>query len=129
MSANKPSLFSSLLSPLTGADRLALEKARLEAFLNAYPGEYCGFHEDGTVAYSDGFRALFGLQKIENVEDIQSALATVHTVTGIIYFLQFMAMGAHTLAMVLYFMVLMLLFFFMASILVIRRHFVPKVEA
>ncbi len=54
----KPSLFSSLLAPLTGSDQLVLEKERLEAFLNAFPGEYCGFHEDGSVAYSDGFCAL-----------------------------------------------------------------------
>ncbi len=74
--AEKPSLFSSLLSPLTGADRLAVEKARLEAFLNAFPGEYCGFHEDGSVAYSEGFKALLGLASVEAVEDIQAALST-----------------------------------------------------
>lgn len=74
--AQKQSLFSSLLAPLTGADQLALEKARLEAFLNAFPGEYCGFHEDGSVAYSDGFCGLLGLHGIEAVEDIQAMLET-----------------------------------------------------
>lgn len=72
----KASLFSSLLAPLTGADRLALEKARLEAFLNAFPGEYCGFHKDGSVAYSEGFCALLGLDGVKTVEDVQGALET-----------------------------------------------------
>ncbi len=70
----KPSLFSSLLAPLTGSDQLVLEKERLEAFLNAFPGEYCGFHEDGSVAYSDGFCELLGLAGIKTVEDIQAVL-------------------------------------------------------
>lgn len=69
-----PSLFSALLAPLTGADQLAVEKARLEAFLNAFPGEYCGFHADGSVAYSDGFLALLGLKIIKSIEDIQAIL-------------------------------------------------------
>ena len=64
-----------MLSPLTGADRLAQEKARLEAFLNAFPGEYCGFHKDGSVAYSEGFCALFGLSAIAAIEDVQAAIA------------------------------------------------------
>ena len=72
--ARKPSLFSTLLAPLTGADRLATEKSRLEAFLNAFPGEYCGFHDDGSVAYSEGFQELLGLSAIRAVEDIQAAL-------------------------------------------------------
>lgn len=72
----KTSLFSNLFAPLTGADQLALEKARLEAFLNAFPGEYCGFHKDGSVAYSDGFCVLVGLQQVKSVEDIQSVLET-----------------------------------------------------
>jgi signal transduction histidine kinase len=72
----KPSLFSTLLAPLTGADQLVLEKARLEAFLNAFPGEYCGFHEDGSVAYSEGFCALLGLPGVKAVEDVQGALET-----------------------------------------------------
>jgi signal transduction histidine kinase len=76
MSIAKPSFLTSILSPLTGADKLALEKARLEAFLNAFPGEYCGFHEDGTVAYSDGFRTLLNLPEIKTIEDIQSTLET-----------------------------------------------------
>lgn len=71
---HKPSLFSSLLAPLTGSDQLVMEKARLEAFLNAFPGEYCGFHEDGSVAYSEGFCAILGLTGVKTVEDIQAVL-------------------------------------------------------
>jgi len=71
----KPSLFSALLAPLKG-DQLAMEKARLEAFLNAFPGEYCGFHKDGSVAYSDGFCALLGLGSIKKIEDVQAVLDT-----------------------------------------------------
>lgn len=74
--ASKPSFLSSFLSPLTGADRLSMEKSRLEAFLNAFPGEYCGFHADGSVAYSEGFPAMLGLAGIKRVEDIQAALDT-----------------------------------------------------
>lgn len=65
-----------MLAPLTGADQLVLEKARLEAFLNAFPGEYCGFHEDGSVAYSDGFCALLGLLAVKSIEDVQAVLET-----------------------------------------------------
>lgn len=74
--AQKPSLFSTLLAPLTGHDQLVQEKARLEAFLNAFPGEYCGFNEDGSVAYSEGFCALLGLSGVKTVEDVQAVLET-----------------------------------------------------
>ncbi len=75
-SASKSSFLSNFLAPLTGADQLALEKARLEAFLNAFPGEYCGFHKDGSVAYSDGFCTLLGTTHIQRIEDVQEALET-----------------------------------------------------
>lgn len=76
MTASKPSFLSQFLAPLTGADMLSLEKARLEAFCNAFPGEYCGFHEDGSTAYSDGFCDLLGLSKVKTIEDVQAALTT-----------------------------------------------------
>jgi signal transduction histidine kinase len=74
--APKKPLFSSLLDPLTGGDMLRREKARLEAFLAAVPGEYCGFAADGSVAYSDGFKALLAVPDIKTIHDIQNALAT-----------------------------------------------------
>lgn len=72
----KKSVFSALLDPLTGTDMLRREKARLEAFLSAVPGEYCGFAADGSVAYSEGFKTLLGLEAIGSIHDIQSALST-----------------------------------------------------
>ncbi|HPF78441.1 MAG TPA: PAS-domain containing protein [Alphaproteobacteria bacterium] len=67
---------SRFLGTLTGAEQLRLEKDRLEAFLAAVPGEYCGFAKDGSVIYSAGFLALLGLEKLENIHDIQNALST-----------------------------------------------------
>ena len=53
---------------------LESENSRLEAFLNAFPGEYCGFNADDTLAYSRGFLDLLGLTRIESIADIQNAL-------------------------------------------------------
>lgn len=53
---------------------LESENSRLEAFLNAFPGEYCGFNADGSMAYSRGFMQLLNLDRIESIADIQSAL-------------------------------------------------------
>ncbi len=51
------------------------EKARLEAFLAAFPGEYCGWAHDGSVAYSQGFLDILGLERLKTISDIQSCLA------------------------------------------------------
>lgn len=67
----KPGMFSSLL----GADRLRAEKARLEAFLAAFPGEYCGWDPDGTLAYSEGFCGMLGVDHISTLHDIQARLS------------------------------------------------------
>jgi len=56
-----------------GADARA-EKARLEAFLDAVPGDYCGWGADGFVAHSKGFAVLLGLSQIAHIQDIQNAL-------------------------------------------------------
>lgn len=53
---------------------LMLERDRLEAFLSAFPGEYCGFNPDGSLAYSKGFLPLLNLQRIGGISDIQHAL-------------------------------------------------------
>lgn len=74
--AQKPGFLSSVLDPLTGSAVLRTEKARLEAFLDAVPGEYCGFAKDGSVIYSDQFSTLLNLQKIASIHDIQGALGT-----------------------------------------------------
>ena len=65
---NKPGFLAALLRG--GAD-----KARLEAFLDAVPLEYCGFAPGGTLAYSEGFCPLLGLKSIVSLHDIQAVLA------------------------------------------------------
>ncbi len=67
----KTKLFSALL----GGDKLRAEKARLEAFLAAFPGEYCGWAPDGTLAYSEGFAKLLGLDHLQTLQDIQNRLS------------------------------------------------------
>lgn len=59
---------------LSGADQLQAEKNRLEAFLAAFPGDYCGFARDGSVIYSPNFLALLGINALKNINDIQNAL-------------------------------------------------------
>jgi nitrogen-specific signal transduction histidine kinase len=66
--------FLDILIPSRKKERDAAEKARLEAFLSAYPGEYCGFNPDGSLIYSQGFLALLGLSEIKGLADIQQAL-------------------------------------------------------
>lgn len=70
------SLFKKLLEPMSGAHELREEKARLEAFLAAVPGDYCGFSHDGSVIFSPGFARALKLDKIATIEDIQNALST-----------------------------------------------------
>lgn len=62
------------MTGLLGRDARA-EKSRLEAFLDAVPGEYCGWAADGSVAYSEGFCRLLGLKTITGIHDIQNALS------------------------------------------------------
>jgi PAS domain S-box-containing protein len=54
--------------------RSHLVMSRLEAFLSAVPGDYCGFAPDGTMAYSDGFCGALNLAHISSITDIQNAL-------------------------------------------------------
>lgn len=68
------SIIAKILAPLCGADVLLDEKARLEAFLDAVPGEYCGFSSDNHAVFSRGFADLLGLEKIESLEDIHQIL-------------------------------------------------------
>lgn len=68
---------SGILDRVTGlfGRRLRADKARLEAFLDAVPGEYCGWAADGSVAYSEGFYKLLGLKTIANMDDIHNAIS------------------------------------------------------
>ncbi len=63
-----------LIGNLTGSEQLRVEKNRLEAFLAAMPGEYCGFSKDGGILYSQNFLSLLNTEKIESIFDIQNAL-------------------------------------------------------
>ncbi len=54
--------------------RLELEKSRLEAFLAAFPGEYCALSKDGSATFSKGFGQILGLKTLHSLADIQSRL-------------------------------------------------------
>ena len=60
----------SALRNLFGQGQIRAEKARLEAFLSAMPGDYCGFGDDGTLAYSQGFLDALGISSITSPEDV-----------------------------------------------------------
>ena len=64
----------SRLSPFGGGDDDVADRARLEAFLDAVPGEYCGFAQDGTVVFSDGLALLLGISPPRTLPDLQTAL-------------------------------------------------------
>lgn len=70
----KATAFQGLFDALSGSKKLQAEKARLEAFLAAVPGEYCGMSRDGSIVYSRGFCTLLGLERIMNLTDIQNQL-------------------------------------------------------
>lgn len=69
-----PSFLTRMLCAF-GRGPLIEEKSRLEAFLSAFPGEYCGWGSDGSVVYSQGFCEMLGLKSIEKLIDIQGKLA------------------------------------------------------
>ena len=75
MNKNKNSGFLSFLSVFGVQGDLRAEKARLEAFLSAVPGEYCGWAMDGSIVYSRGFCAALELDQIENITDVQNRLS------------------------------------------------------
>lgn len=72
----KPSFFKRLGNALGFGSAHLQERARLEAFLAAFPGEYCGWASDGTIAYSKGFSECLNLGDITSFEDIQNAINT-----------------------------------------------------
>lgn len=76
MASSSSFRFWSFLDPLTGADRLRVEKSRLEAFLDAMPGHYCGFAQEGSVIYSPGFCRLLGMETVKTLSDVQTKLET-----------------------------------------------------
>lgn len=73
-----PSDFLNQVKSFFTSGQLRCEKARLEAFLSALPGDYCGFGKDGTIAYSQGFLDAFGLSSVSDIEDILGAADSTH---------------------------------------------------
>lgn len=57
------------------AEQLEGDNATLEAFLDAFPGEYCGMTPDGFSVYSKGFCDILGIAKAQSLSDIQDALS------------------------------------------------------
>lgn len=68
-------LFKRFFGAIGRVERLELEKARLEAFLSAFPGEYCGLAPDGSTVYSDRFCEILGIRTLQSVSDVQNALS------------------------------------------------------
>ena len=62
------------LKSLLGISDLEAEKARLEAFLAAFPGEYCGFSGDTILAYSGSFPDMLNIRSVRDFSDIQHSL-------------------------------------------------------
>jgi len=77
----KQNFIQNLFSTLTGRDALLAEKSRLEAFLAAVPGDYCGWAADGVAAYSEGFCKLLGLEKVSSIADVQNRLTPSDSAT------------------------------------------------
>lgn len=65
----------SFIGALSGKNKLESEKSRLEAFLAAFPGEYCGWSSDGSAAYSKGFCDVLELDQVKSIADIQNKLS------------------------------------------------------
>ncbi|MEM7618008.1 MAG: PAS-domain containing protein [Pseudomonadota bacterium] len=88
--SSSSNIVQNLFGPLTGVPALQEEKTRLEAFLSAFPGAYCGFADGGNVLYSAGFLNILGIDKIKNIHDIQNALTAsdAAVLEGMFYRLQ-----------------------------------------
>ncbi len=78
LAPDKKSLLSGLLGSRqpSATGMLEAEKSRLEAFLSAFPGEYCGWAEDGGgVAYSPGFCIILGIESLKTIDDVTVRLS------------------------------------------------------
>ncbi|MBI1327699.1 MAG: PAS domain-containing protein [Alphaproteobacteria bacterium] len=57
-------------------EELETERARLQAFLDAFPGAWCGFLNNGAeIVYSRTFTKILGCEKVHSLGDIQSVLS------------------------------------------------------
>lgn len=74
MSTSAKSSFSSRILSRFGLSVLPKDElSRLQAFLQAVPGEYCAW-SGNNVLVSDGMCALMGIEKIDRLADVQDAL-------------------------------------------------------
>jgi signal transduction histidine kinase len=64
----------SFLQKLKGRGTAQNDVARLEAFLSAFPGEYCGWSKGGEIIVSDGLAKLLGADNIRELSDLQARL-------------------------------------------------------
>ncbi len=81
---------------LSGRAQFKDESARLEAFLNAFPGAYCGFGTDGqSVAYHPECEDLLGISSIQSIHDIQNALSSADSAALESYFDRLQEHGRH----------------------------------
>lgn len=74
MDSSKQNFFSRFFGAFRRVEALELEKNNLEAFLNAFPGEYCGLSPDGYSVYSPGFCSIIGVDHVRSLADIQAVL-------------------------------------------------------
>lgn len=74
MDKRNENIFSRFFGAFRRIDMLEQEKNNLEAFLNAFPGEYCGISPDGYSVYSPGFSKTLGITHIQSLADVQTAL-------------------------------------------------------
>ena len=88
--SSSSNILQTLFGPAMGIPELQAEKTRLEAFLAAFPGAYCGFADGGNILYSAGFLNILGIDKIKNIHDIQNALTAsdAAVLEGMFYRLQ-----------------------------------------
>jgi len=77
---NRVSVIEKILDifiPLRAVKRKLLENnKKLEAFLRTVPIEYCGWGKKTIEAVSPGFCLALGIEKIEEIEDIESVIDT-----------------------------------------------------
>ncbi len=72
--------FNNFFTAPSRAKKLLREKTTFEAFLSAFPGEYCGFTSDESCIYSQNFCTILDLKTINSHSDIGSVLSPGNSV-------------------------------------------------
>ncbi len=76
-----------------GPSDLREDIARLEAFLSAFPGEYCAFAPDGHVIASPHLHELLGVPRLAKLADLLSAFDTQQATKIEVAFSRFQGTG------------------------------------